>query len=116
MGRWLAVPASLNRAVAGTRQHHGKQEKLIDGKPETKKKIKHGCFHAFCLILLGAPFDENLPTSCFGFCMASECGRLFSIGVSLRSAERTCWHQLFLVPGDAIATPRKSWAICMAHS
>lgn len=39
--RWLAIPAPLDPAVAGTRTMVKKQEKKSDGKRET-----HGCLHA----------------------------------------------------------------------
>ena len=67
MARWLAVPASLNRAVAGARQHRGKQETKMES---VGLRRKHGCFHALDLVLLGAAVDEDqylAHTSCIWF-------------------------------------------------
>lgn len=93
MGRWLAVPASLNTAVAGTRQHGGKQETKTNGRSDTEKK--HGYSHALCMVLFGALLGQHVAhLLCLGFCMASECGRLFAIGLHPDLQKRICWHQL----------------------
>ena len=80
MARWLAVPASLNTAVAGTRRHGEKQETKTIG------ELEHGYFHAF---VYGTLAFGSAPL-CLGFCMASECGRFFLIGfkVSIQICKR----------------------------
>lgn len=78
MARWLAVPASLNSVVAGTRQHRGKQEMKTNGKPETERNMETSML---CILYPVRAFGLAYRTNvCLGFCMASKCGRPVLIG------------------------------------
>lgn len=93
--RWLAVPASLDPTVAGTRQHGEKQEKKSDGKPETD-----GYFHALDMVLIGYPLDQHGGHMLrHGFCMASERGRLFLISLHPDLRVMARWHRPLLAAG-----------------
>ena len=106
VARWLANPASLNTAVAGTRQHRGKQGIETNGKPDIKKA--HGSFPCFVCGTLGRAFGSIFfPRWLLVSARPANAADSFQSVMDLDLQKRICWHQPSLVADDIMATSRK---------